>query len=615
MNARSFSLPAILASLVASCVLPRAAAAEPAPDLSEFRTVATAVTTQIVAKARTANVGQSGYLGVSVAVGKYRKLMIADVEPDSPAAKAGLRAQDVLVKANSHSPSNAGELRELLESKVPGDEMKLVVLRGGRRLELVATLAATSRPLKLSGQRAVIGVRFGNPKGGDGALVLGTTTGLPAAKAGLKAGDVIVRINGLPLLHSSDFADMVADKVPGDSVMMTVRRAGTQMEKTLTLVADPAGDSDDRSWYNKKFWKQDRYRLAVVPIEFSDVKRNPKITAHDWDESLFSVGTYANRTNATGQLVFGSVNDYYREMSGGAFRFDGKIFDPVQVGKKRDDYLPGTLQATKTAFFTEALDALLAREGTNTLTAFDGLLFLYAGGHVPQVSRNSLYWPHRGNTRYHGKQWAYVICPEGGQFMSSVSLFGHEFGHLIGLPDLYARPENPGSEGLGYWCAMSHQLTGGRPQHFSAWCKEQLGWLQPAVIDPTVKQKLILAPVEGSTNECFKVLARPDGSEYFLLENRRHKGFDQSLPGEGLLIWRVVQGRPMLEESHGVEGPLGPRVYLRSVPFPSASNNAFTPYTTPSSRAQLGGGLPVHITNIRQLNDGRVTFQVGYEYE
>src|SRR5205807_3338945 len=101
--------------------------------------------------------------------------------------------------------------------------------------------------------------------------------------------------------------------------------------------------------------------------------------------------------------------------------------------------------------------------------------------------------------------------------------------------------------------------------------------------------------------ECFKVLIRPDGSEYFLLENRNHHGFDASLPAEGLLIWRVVRNRPILEESHGVTGPSGPRVFPASVPFPSDSNNAFTPYTVPSSRGQLSGGLPVHIHNIRRL--------------
>ena len=39
------------------------------------------------------------------------------------------------------------------------------------------------------------------------------------------------------------------------------------------------------------------------------------------------------------------------------------------------------------------------------------------------------------------------------------------------------------------------------------------------------------------------------------------------------------------------------------------------PYTVPSSKCQLGGGLEVYITNIRRLPDGRVTFQVGYEYQ
>jgi len=162
---------------------------------------------------------------------------------------------------------------------------------------------------------------------------------------------------------------------------------------------------------------------------------------------------------------------------------------------------------------------------------------------------------------------------------------------------------------------MSNENGNGRPQHFSAWCKEQLGWLTPAVLDPAVKQKLILAPVENSTNECFKVLARADGTEYFLLENRRKTGFDRILPGEGLLIWRVVNGKAILEESHGVEGPAGPRVFPTSVPFPSRANNAFTPYTTPSSRALLGGGRPVHITGIHALDDGRIAFHIGYEYE
>ena len=199
--------------------------------------------------------------------------------------------------------------------------------------------------------------------------------------------------------------------------------------------------------------------------------------------------------------------------------------------------------------------------------------------------------------------------------MNDISVFCHEFGHMLGLPDLYARPEQPGSEGVWQWCAMSNQIGNGRPQHFSAWCKEQLGWVKPTVIDPRVKQKLVLSPIETDPTQCFKVMVRADGSEYFLLEVRQKIGWDERLPGEGLLVWRVVNNRPILEESHGVEGARGPSSYPTSVPFPSAANQNFTPYTTPSSKSQLGGGLPVWITNIRRWPDGRVTFHVGYEYQ
>src|SRR6185503_12625767 len=131
---------------------------------------------------------------------------------------------------------------------------------------------------------------------------------------------------------------------------------------------------------------------------------------------------------------------------------------------------------------------------------------------------------------------------------------------------------------------------------------------------PAVPQKLVLAPIHTSPRECFKVLVRPDGSEYFLLENRARKGFDVSLPAEGLLVWRVVRGRPILEESHGVAGPAGPRSHMSAVPFPSEANDAFTPYTIPSSRPQLGGGTPVYLNNIRRLPDGRIAFWIGYEF-
>lgn len=583
------------------------------PDLSKFKTVETAATTRI-SKSASTSTGVSGYLGVHVTLAKGGKLVVDDVESDSPAAKAGLEPGDIVTKLEGKAVKKAEVFRELLQSKGPGDAVKLAVLRKDKTLDISATLGAVSKPMKLSTQRAVMGVQVGEVKDGEGVPITRITSGSPAEKAGLKTGEILSMIDGMALTTQNKINDVLSERKPGDIVTLIVRREDKDVQVKVELTSEQSMDPRGMNWDNRNLtpFKRDIYRLGVVCIEYPDVKHNAKITNKDWEESLFSKGKYNNKS-VTGQTVYGSMNDYYQEQSYGYLKVTGKVFDWVEVGKKRMDYAQATGN-TKTALLTEAMDKVLARDGKDAFKDLDGVYFMYAGDRV-QTNRGGLYWPHRATVTHQNKRWAYFIVPEGGSRMTNISVICHEFGHMLGLPDLYARPENPGSEGVGTWCAMSNQVNNGRPQHFSAWCKEQLGWVKPCVIDPTVKQKLILSPIEDSDKECFKILVKPDGSEYFLLENRRKKGFDTDLPGEGLLIWRVVANRPILEESHGVDGPSGPRVYLGSVPFPSSANTAFTPFTTPSSRSQLGGGYPVHITNIRRLSDGKITFYVGYEYQ
>ncbi len=584
------------------------------PDLAEFKTVETAVTTR-VSKAGPAAAALPGYLGVHVIPQAQGKLRIAHVEAESPAARAGLQAGDVLLKVGDQAVASPEDLRGALQARTPGENVKLAIVRQEKNLEVPAILAATSRALTLGTRRAVLGVQIGEAPDGEGIAVKAVSPNSPAAAAGMKTGDVLLKLDGTPLTGPSSLNDTLFTKKPGDTVLLTLKRDGKQQALKVKLGADQGGfGKQPGSWDNRllSIWKKDAYRLAVVCVEYPDVKHNPKIACKNWQDALFSRNTYKG-ASVTGKKVYGSLSDYYQEQSFGALKVAGKVFDFIQVGKKRAEYSQGTGVSGKSALLVEAVNKLLARDGKDALKNFDGIFFLYAGERF-QTNRGGLYWPHRASFTHQGKRWPYFICPEGGARMNNISVTCHEFGHMLGLPDLYARPEQPGSEGVGAWCAMSNQIGNGRPQHFSAWSKEQLGWIQPAVLDPTVKQKLILAPVEDSPKECFKVLVKLDGSEYFLLENRKKKGFDSDLPGEGLLIWRVVQNKPILEESHGVEGPAGPRVFLGSVPYPSPSNNAFTPYTQPSSRGQLGGGLPVFLTNIRRLPDGRITFFIGYEY-
>jgi M6 family metalloprotease-like protein len=533
------------------------------------------------------------------------------VAADSPAAKVGIQRGDVLVQIDGKEVKEEDTFHDLLRTKTVGAVLKLRLLRQGKPVEATTTLAALSRPLPQGRQRAALGVQVTRAKEGEGVTIEQIVPGSVAEKAKLKVGEVLLKIDNATLTGPDRLRQVLADKKPEESVTLTLLLAEKAVEMKMTLGSEPANDGRPLGWGGGRslYWNKPTYRLAVICVEYPDAKHNPKIPAKAWEESMFSRGTY-NKTSVTGQTVYGSLQDYYLEQSFAQLKVEGKVFDYVEVSKKRGEYATGN----RSALLTEAMDKLLAREGKDALKDFDGVFYLYAGERY-QAPRGSLYWPHRASFNHNGRRWGYFICPEGGARMATISVFCHEFGHMIGLPDLYARPENPGMEGAGVWCAMANQVGNGRPQQFCAWSKEKLGWIKPTVLDPTVKQKLILAPIEDSPKECFKILLRRDGSEYLLLENRAKKGFDQSLPAHGLLIWRVVGNRPILEESHGVEGPSGPRVFLSAVPYPSAANDSFTPYTTPSSRSQLGGGLPVYITNIRRLADGRIAFHIGYEYQ
>lgn len=595
-------------------------------ELAGYRTVENAIATrQSLAGPSTA--GLVGYLGVHVEKDADGRPRVAAVQPESPADKAGLKIGDWLLEVAGKAITSSESLRETLLAHSPGEEISLRIRRGEQTQELKARLTALSRPMRLGSERTFIGLQLEESRGeGEGAAVARVVPDSPAANAGIRAGDIVLKINGENLTRASELSDVVASRRPGDVLSLTLRRGDKEEEIKVTLGTDRGTASRPGFGFGTgrpeagapaiPLWRKEVMRLAVIPVEFDDIKHNDKIPLDEWEKLLFSKGEYRDKDNATGQPVFGSLNDFFQEQSCGAFRIEGKVFPWVKVSKKRGDYSQGSGTSNRSALPSEALDKLLDREGRDAVNGYDALFFIYAGDRI-RTNPGAVYYPHVGTLIHRGsnRRWNYLLTYEGGDRMLTLNGCAKEFALLLGLPNLAARTENPGSEGLGPWCLLSNVNTSGRPQHLCAWAKEQLGWIQPTVLDPTVRQKLILGPVEDSPRECFKVLARADGSEYFLLENRQKKGFDSDLPGAGLLIWRVVNNRPILEESHGIEGPAGPRVQLEHVPYPSPANNSFTPLTTPSSVSVRGGGLPVHITEIRRLPDGRIAFHIGYEYQ
>jgi len=124
---------------------------------------------------------------------------------------------------------------------------------------------------------------------------------------------------------------------------------------------------------------------------------------------------------------------------------------------------------------------------------------------------------------------------------STIGVFCHEFGHVLGLPDLYDRDES--SQGLGDWSLMASggwngPSPGECPAHPDAWCKTRLGWLTPItpaadVVGATIPQAETNAVAYKLTNSSMPI------GEYFLVENRAGPGFDSYLPSAGLCIYHV----------------------------------------------------------------------------
>jgi immune inhibitor A len=135
---------------------------------------------------------------------------------------------------------------------------------------------------------------------------------------------------------------------------------------------------------------------------------------------------------------------------------------------------------------------------------------------------------------------ACVIAEEEVAPFSNFGVLCHEFGHLLGLPELYAPGGRP-QEGIGVWGLMGQGTWVGRgdaPSGLDAWSKLRLGWVDVETVTATTRN--VALPAVLATPRIVRIPAVPGRpQEYYLLENRTRTGVDSKLPGEGLLVWHV----------------------------------------------------------------------------
>lgn len=276
----------------------------------------------------------------------------------------------------------------------------------------------------------------------------------------------------------------------------------------------------------------------------------------------------------------------------------------------------------------------------------DGLMIFHSGFGAEQGT-NGYIWSHRSsvwgsNARtYDGVSITdYCINPAkrnfgGGTTQVRIGVATHEFGHILGLPDLYDTDQV--SEGAGNWCLMAGgpwMNSERTPCQMNTWCKSELGWITPTVIN--TRGNYSLRHTQDS-NFAYRINT-PATNQYFLLENRQQKGWDRFLPGRGLIIWHINTTIADRYSNSGINdvntdtSAYGVGVIqadgLRDLennrdrgdagdPYPGATNNrTFTPSSFPNSNLHLNtqGIRPpsnVFVTGITQRADSVIVFDIG----
>lgn len=195
-----------------------------------------------------------GYLGILVSPAEDggAGVVVREVTADSPAAKAGLKSGDRLVKLGDEDVADVEQFLRAVAAKKPGDRLVLGVLRDGKEQRLTVTLgerADRERPTfpELPGLRrpAFLGVQTQaltaelkerlNVPTDAGAVITEVVPNSPAARAGLRRDDVITAVDERPVKTPADLRDAVQKAGPGKAVTLQVVRGKEKLAVKATL--------------------------------------------------------------------------------------------------------------------------------------------------------------------------------------------------------------------------------------------------------------------------------------------------------------------------------------------------------------------------------------------
>ncbi|WP_425915191.1 Do family serine endopeptidase [Acinetobacter sp. TSRC1-2] len=177
-------------------------------------------------------------LAESYNLSKPEGTLVTQVAPNSPAAKAGFKSGDVILKYNGSPISRTSDLLNYLNRTTPNQNIQLQILRDDKTRNISATLttAPDDTPAKVE-QTAeqkgpVIGVSIRNLTAAEqtqlnikgGILIEEVKRGGVAAQSRMTAGDIITQINNKTILNSNDFIKSVSELKKGSIARVSIIR-------------------------------------------------------------------------------------------------------------------------------------------------------------------------------------------------------------------------------------------------------------------------------------------------------------------------------------------------------------------------------------------------------
>ncbi|MCA9186545.1 MAG: PDZ domain-containing protein [Pirellulaceae bacterium] len=213
---------------------------------------------------------------------------IGTVQPNSPAAKAGLKANDVIVEVDGQPIARHVQLKHVLGKHYAGDEVAIVVTRGDQRVETKLELVEKLEPY----QPLWIGILPEIPQrnADEDINAVGIRYVLPnspAANAGLRAGDQILTWNDQPISSVAAFEQQIAQTELGQTYAVTFTRDDQQQSADITpgvrawesipdsiptLAADDENADANGQWHELKLPEEPNECQLWVPENYREDK-------------------------------------------------------------------------------------------------------------------------------------------------------------------------------------------------------------------------------------------------------------------------------------------------------------------------------------------------------